>query len=154
MGGKRKLQVIQHDLLTKSLLWDFFFNPVTFFCEDKKKMQIQFSVFLWASDVISVSVFSTNLGLNRNHFSLLKVLLVTALLPKFCSCSHSLCAKLLTATGKEKAQICKRELFEILNILFLITLLHCCQFLASLDYSLFPSKCYFQGMHPTGKFGK
>lgn len=99
------------------------------------------------------SAFVTNLGLNKNHFCLPKVPAMTALLPKSCSCC-SLCAKLLTATGEKKAQICKSQLFEILYILFLITLLHCCQFLPVFTIFFFPSKCDFQGTYPTGKCGK
>lgn len=118
----------------------------------KMKMQIQFCVFFRFCTFLLESVFYTNLGLNRNRFCLTKVLTVTALLPKFCS--HSLCAKLLTSTGKEKAQICKRQLFEILYILFVTTLLHCSQFIPSLYYILFPNKCNFQGIYPTDKYGK
>lgn len=80
------------------------------------KMQIQFCVFFRFCTFFLESVFYTNLGLNRNCFCLTKVLTVTALLPKFCS--HSLCAKLLTSTGKEKAQICKDNYLKFFTFSF------------------------------------
>lgn len=110
----------------------------------KRKTQVLFSVFFRVCAFLLDSVFVTNLGLNKNHFCLSKVLTVTALLPKFCSCRCSLYAKLLTATRKEKAQICKSHLSEILYILFCITLLHCCQFLPAFTIFFFQANVIFK----------